>query len=799
MPRLTKIVLKAICAIIGLVLVIYLGVAIYVHLHKKELLVSITDELNKNMDGELLIGDMDPTFLKGFPGASLKLTNVIVRDRQWKIHHRTLLSAKKMEIAVNTMSLLRGAIEIKKINISQAAIYIYTDSNGYSNTAIFKKKKTSKPTESGAAPELNGFTLDNVEVIVDNQKGGKLFSFDVNKLQGKIEYPDSGWRATLKLNTLVKSLAFNIKKGSFIKDKMLQGTFDIRYENKTEVVTVAENEIQIGEEKLMIGAIFETGKNPADFTINIKSDHINWKNAYGLLTPNISKKLKLFNLEQPFPVTCTIAGNMGAPGNPYIHVSAKVRDNKLTTPGGEVLNSNFDGVFTNQEFRGRGLTDANSAIKLYHFKGNYQGIAFKIDTAAINNLERPVASGLFEADFDVVKLNELIGVDLLKFTKGKAAVKLAYRADIVDFTLTKPYVKGTVAIKEADISYVPRRLNFKNTAVSMVFTEKDLFINNLRLQSGHSIVNMEGSIKNFLNLYYNAPEKILLNWQIKSPELHLGEFLGFLSARAPVAKKKKKSSFSDDLDAVFESSNVVLNLNVNKVYYHKFMATNLRADVFLGRNGITVKNARVNHGGGLVRINGGLTEKNNFSLDATISNVNVKHFFYSFSNFGLTTLTSENLKGYLFSKAKIKGRLTESGGIVKNSINGHVIFDLKKGELINFDPITNVGKFAFPLRNLNNITFSNLNGKFDLYGERIYINPMKINSSVLNMNIAGIYSLGLGTNIALDIPLRNPKKDEKIEDTEERKKRRMKGIVLHVLATDGENGKIKLKWNKNHD
>ena len=76
---------------------------------------------------------------------------------------------------------------------------------------------------------------------------------------------------------------------------------------------------------------------------------------------------------------------------------------------------------------------------------------------------------------------------------------------------------------------------------------------------------------------------------------------------------------------------------------------------------------------------------------------------------------------------------------------------------------------------------------------------MKINSSVLNMDVAGIYSLGSGTNIALDIPLRNPKNDVKIEDSEERQKKRMKGIVLHILATDGEDGKIKLKWNKNRD
>jgi len=93
------------------------------------------------------------------------------------------------------------------------------------------------------------------------------------------------------------------------------------------------------------------------------------------------------------------------------------------------------------------------------------------------------------------------------------------------------------------------------------------------------------------------------------------------------------------------------------------------------------------------------------------------------------------------------------------------------------------------------ITIDNLNGKFDLLGEKIRINPMQINSSILNMNVVGIYGFTKGTSIALDVPLRNPKKDEDITNKQELKERRMKGIVLHILASDGDDGKIKIGWN----
>jgi hypothetical protein len=165
----------------------------------------------------------------------------------------------------------------------------------------------------------------------------------------------------------------------------------------------------------------------------------------------------------------------------------------------------------------------------------------------------------------------------------------------------------------------------------------------------------------------------------------------------------------------------------------------------------------------------------------------------------MKTLTSKNIRGFLSSKTNISGVISDKGNLLPNSLYGTIVFDLKKGALLSFEPVKSVGKFAFPFRDLDNITFTNLNGKFDVRGQRITINPMQINSSLLNMDIAGIYSISTGTNITLDVPLRNPKKDADITDKNEKRERRMKGIVLHLLATDGEDGKIKIKLNRNRD
>lgn len=806
MPRWSKIALKIFGILVGMILLVFIAAAAYVNYHKKELLTTITAELNKNIKGSLTIGSMDPTFLKGFPGVSLRLNDVIIRDSLWSVHKHSLLEAKELEVSVNTLALLTGTMEIKKIGITNAIIYLFTDSNGYSNTAILKKKDKqdqNKKDEGESSTEIRKFALNNVAFVLDNNKGNKLFEFVVDDLKGDIDYSWSDWEADIKLKTLVKSLAFNSKRGSFIKNKVLEGPFKITYSDDKGLVTVVPNTLNIGTDPFVIGAKFDTSKDNTVFSIDIKANDIKWRDASALLAPNISSRLNMFNLDKPINVTCTIAGDMGPGGDPEINVKAAIKDNVLTTPGGTVKNCDFTGIFTNNYEKGKGHTDKNSAIKLFGFKGEYEKMPFSIDTASINDLDTPIATGVFKSEFDIANLNNALGVDLLKFTKGRASVNLAYRANIVDFKLARPFVQGTVEIKDADVSYVPRKLNFTKTNISLNFTDNDLFIKNIRLQSGKSIVYMDGVVLNFLNLYYTAPEKILLTWQIRSPQLHLAEFFGFLGSRKIVRKTKPKNvNFSDNLNMVFEKSKVDMHLQVDKVYYNKFLATDAQADLLLTENGISIKDVSVKHAGGSLKLNGGVTQKgtvNRFSLNTNISNVDIQHFFYSFDDFGLKSLTSKNLSGYLFSKTNIAGSINDQGKLLPNSLNGSVIFDLKKGALKNFDPIRNVGKFAFPFRDLNNITFSNLNGKFDVRGSNITINPMQINSSLLNMDIAGVYSLTTGTNIAVDVPLRNPKKDEDITDKEEIKARRMKGIVLHLLATDGEDGKIKIKLNRNRD
>ncbi|GAA3955084.1 AsmA-like C-terminal region-containing protein [Pedobacter ginsengiterrae] len=804
MARWLKISLRILSVFVGLIILTWLAGAFYINRNKKEVLASILEQLNKNLNGKITAKSMEPTLLKGFPGISVSLNDVLLRDSLWAQHKHDLLKAQDIDVSLNLFSLFSGNVNINRISINNASVYIYQDSSGYSNTSIFKSKPASekKSSPKSSALEIKNINFNNVKLVLDNQKRFKLFNFAIDQIEGKMEYPDSGWTGKIKLKTMVNSFAFNTRKGSFLKDKLLEGTLSAHYSRVEDAVILAPDILKIGANPFKIGAKIDLANS--GFNISIAVDQILYKDIALLLSPNISSKLLKFGIEKPIDVRGNIIDDgSGKYGDPLIRVGIKVRDNIVSIPAGTLTATNFDGSFTNQDTVGGIIGDENSSIKFLKLTAKYFNAPLKIDTLTVNNLARPIATGLITSQFPLSNLNNSIGTNDFEFKNGTASLSLYCKADIDNFRFTKPVVSGKIKIANADILYIPRKMHLVKSALNIDFNQNNLSIQNGHFQLGKSELNVSCNIANFANLYYTDPEKILVNLKMHSPQLYLNEFLPFLGPRT--VKKKTKSSagtktVSKELSNVLEVSKMNIRLTVDKAIYDKFTAKNLDADISLRDEGIFLNKISVAHAGGLLSLNGSIIQEsasNRFKINSKISHVSVKDFFYSFDNFGQKSITNQNLRGYLSALVNIGGRISHGGKILPRSINGKVVFNLKNAALVNFEPLEKVGKLAFANRNLSDIRINNLDGTLNINGDKIAISPMQINSSVLNLNVKGIYGLTSGTDIAMDIPLRNPKGDE-VLDKKQKREARMRGIVLHLKAVD-ENGELKVRWNKDHD
>ena len=788
----------------GLILLIILfviGVMLYVTYNKSRVLKMVSTELNQKLDGQITIGDIKPQLFKRFPNISLELKNVTIRDKRFAEHKHTLLDAKEFYVSLNVLSMLTGKASINRIDIDNASADLYTDSTGYSNLSVFKKGPKNQPKEpagKSVPPAFQVFSFSNLQLKVDDRSKNKLFYFDVRSLSGRMQSLDTGWQAPFHLDVLAKSMSFKTKNGSFIQNKTISGNFEATGDDDGKI-TLNSDAVNIGPNQFKLDAVFGANKRPADFKIYLTCSQITWQQASQLVAANIKRKLDQYNVSEPVAVTARIEGSF-AGGNPFLYITAKVRNSKVSTPVTIFDDCGFDAIFTNEFEKGKGFTDDNSVIRLTRFSGSYKHIPFNIDTGSIININKPIATGNLRADFPVADVNEIMGNKIARFSKGRAAAYLRYRGDVVNYQLNRPFVTGYINIKDADITYIPKKLKLVNSSISMNFTKDDLILRNIRLQSGHSIITMDGRVKNFMNLYYTAPEKMLLIWGIRSRELYLGEFLSFLEGDGAKPSSKSKNTANsgnaiDQLSNVLEKGTAAMHLDVGRVYYNKFLATDVHADLLTSEDAVVIKNVGLKHAGGFLKMNGSIQrgeDLNKLKLNTVISHVDAHEFFKAFDNFGLSDFTADNLRGFLSAKTAITAGITDDGKLVKNSINGNLDVNLQQGQLLNFKPLYSIGKFAFPFRDLKNIRVQELNAHFDVNGDMFKVYPLKFSSSAINMDVSGVYGISNGTDLAIDVPLRNPKKDTTITDPAKLKKKRYRGVVLHLHAKADSTGKIKI-------
>ncbi|SHL49253.1 AsmA family protein [Chitinophaga jiangningensis] len=800
--RLTLIILGGFLVLIFL---LFLGLALYIKANKAAFLDQVTAQINDKIDGKVLIADMEPSLIRNFPNISLGLKQVQLQDSLYPVHKRPLLDVQEVYIRLNTWSILRKRVDVKEIIVENGTICLYTDSSGYTNTSMLQRKSPS-PKKKSKDADIGHLLLQNITFIIENKQKLKHFELEVKSLSGRTRNQGDSLRIALNINMISKHFEFNTDKGSYLKDKPMEMPLHLTFNKKSKVLLVPEQEIKIDNQPVLIGGQFVFAEKPPAFSLKITANQVLLKEAASWLPPNISTKLNDIGLEKPLDAVANLDGHMKFRDTPRVVVKWKTVNNALHTSLGQWTNCSFTGDFNNQVLPITDHTDANSAVNIFNLTASFGEVPVKADTIRVVNLKQPLLRGHFQSSFQLAKLNGAEELPLA-FSAGSAVADLNYTGPLMKNDPTPSALLGVVQVTNAAFSYQPRALNFKNCNATLRFTGQDLLLENIKLQSGNSSLFMNGQMKNVLNFYFTAPEKIVLDWNIKSPLVDLNEFKSYLSPR--VSKKKqaahrkaKLSRVGAQLDEVLAASNVNMNVQLDKTTYKHFTAQNVKAVLALTESDILLNNIGLQLASGSLNMKGKVHQQGNnnyFDVAAGFVNVNMSQLFYAFDNFGMEGLTYKNIKGVATVRTNMKGNILDNGSLAKRSLNGSIQLAMKKGAIVDFGPLADIGNFVFKKRRLDSITFDNLNNTFRVENGKVIIPPMRIASSAVNIDLQGVYGLGGGTNIQMQIPLRNPNRDTAVTDEAERYRRSRKGIILNLHAVDGPDGKVKIKMGKGNE
>ncbi|MEP6952002.1 MAG: AsmA-like C-terminal region-containing protein [Ginsengibacter sp.] len=798
-----KYTLRAFGILLGILFLLYIVLYIYVSSNKKSIIKQVTQDIGKKLNGTVSIGDVELSFFRSFPKVSVLLHNVSVTDTMFARHHHPFFQGEEIYAELSIMKLIKKESAVNGLKIERAALYLFTDTSGYTNAYLFKPKKDSSSSggeTTHTKTELKSVVLNNVRITIDDRKQEKFHDIVISDLNIKLDDADIETIFSAKANIMVHSLAFNLPMGSFIKEKRFEGDFDFRYFKSSKRLQFDSIDVKIGGHPFNISGSFDLEGPDPQFTMRVHTRQILYSFAKALLTKKVDTALSIVDLDQKLDADANISGPLKG-GDPLIYVAWVVKKSHLTTPLLDFDDASFTGFYTDEVIKGAPRRDPNSKIVINNFSASWNGLPVASGNIDILNLYEPIMTCDLTSNFPLTTLNDMIGSNVLELQSGDGAINLTYKGPLEKNNNTNSFVNGVVSFKNGNVLYEPRDVELKNVNGRLVFKNSDVFIENLQCNVLNNKIVMDGQAKNLITLINTDPNKVTIDWNIYSPVLNLSPFTFLLNSGKKIssanASKSKLRKVATSIDQALDQGSVNVKLKTPRLIYKKFEATNATATVSLSQEKYTINKVSMDHAGGHINLSGTLALlKENYHqaiVDVLMDNVDVNKVFEAFNNFGQDGIKAENLEGKLNAKVTASLELDNNGKAYPNTIESVVDFSLKNGALNNFEPVKKIQSVIFKNRDFENIRFAELKDRLEISNQEIKINRMEIESSVLSMYVEGTYSMKGTTDMSIQVPLSNLKKrgaDYKPENTGTDKKA---GPSIFIRGRPGPDGNIQFK------
>ncbi|HEY0272450.1 MAG TPA: hypothetical protein VGC22_04645, partial [Chitinophaga sp.] len=552
---------------LAFLVLLWLGIAWYIHHNKAKLLADISRQLEGSLNGKLTIADMEPALIESFPNVSVQLQQVTLSDSLGPRLHKPLIKTEAIYVRVNIFALLRKQVDIRQVTITNGQVYLFKDSTGYSNLYLIKPKRPGRPgVRKGNSPTIAKVELRNMNFTFDNREARKLFDVDIQSLFGSMHYEQGNWTFSTTLRALFHSFAFNTRNGSFLKDQTLEGALDLHYDTTRQVLDIPEQRLRIGGQRVSLGLHFWLKKPAPHFDLQLVAEDLPFNKASAWVSRNISRHFDTIYLQKPVNVQAHIQGSLLPGAQPKIQVKWQTQHNTLTVYGKDLTECTFNGVFDNERVKDAGFDDPNSSISAFNLQARYINLPFSADTLEVINLIHPRIRAHFKSNFPLTDLNEAT-TGLFQFSNGTAKADLYYEGGFLPNDTIPPNMQGVVLISNAACQYIPRQLSLHNSQVKLYFNGADLELHDMRLQSDKSVLLMDGNAPHFLTLYFVNPAKILIDCNIRSAMLNANEFRTFLGQRkrtpSKAAAQKARLKTAARLDAVLEACSVHLKARID--------------------------------------------------------------------------------------------------------------------------------------------------------------------------------------------------------------------------------------------
>ncbi len=514
-------------------LVLLLVIAFTILYYQQDRLVTLAiKELNKKLQGELVVGGSSISAIENYPYVSIRLNNVQFYDGKQSTG-KPIYEAERMYIGFSLPDILKQKYNVKTIVLKNGHLDLVQDNSGKLNLveAFRISQDTTTPTTITSSKELE---LDLKKVVLKNMKVSYLDDWSKHQYVARIERIQSSFRSD-SMNILVDSkgtmLIDFIRPGdsSLFRNKHLETTFHFAYDKQDRCLKLPVGRLKLED------ALFDvtgTADLQNDNMVDIKITGVNpdLKQLLSFAPDNVKKELDHFRYNGRLSFDGTVRGKLKADELPLIEVSFSCDDVWLhNTEADKRLDSlTFKGYYTNGSKRSLKtselrLLNMNARPGKGVFRGNF----------IMRDFTDPKILMKVNSDLQLEFIGAFLGIEDLKRVSGQVILNMDFK-ELVDISVPEKTMDRLTKGVQSEL--IVRNLTFRIPdhphmieKLNMHAEMKGGYVNldTLSFRIGNSDLTIKGSLSDLPALFHHQQKPVVITLAARSKMLVLKELLSY--------------------------------------------------------------------------------------------------------------------------------------------------------------------------------------------------------------------------------------------------------------------------------
>jgi uncharacterized protein involved in outer membrane biogenesis len=727
MKKRKKIVLGVLAGMAGFVIVAAILAVIFFPGNKMRMIIE--ENASNTLKMPVAIGSVRLSLL-GVPGVEVKTITIGPARKSEPL----LAAVKSIKVHISWLSLLRGQLEIKSLDVDTPIITLLKRQDKSSNLPAFAdttRPKTAGPPALPIPVTLKSFRISDGKLTLINE--ADTTQVGLGEISQRLSL-----RISRDMKNLRSSGKISIKNISYVPGsgkKPLSGISLIFSHELTGMLSSGDLSLSKGELELNGLPMMVTGKISGWKTISfhVEAKDIGADKITGALPPSLIGPRNEVSAKGSFSLTLDSRISALTPKPVFSYTGKMAIENMSISVKG--FAKKIDRMQSFITFSEKEMVIKDTAVKTGASVINLSG-------TVSNYLEKPA-----------IDLNSRGNIRIDDFSEALPAFKKSGLKGDITFDLSATgtpslprsmEMNGTLSLKGFSL---PSSKVMKNPVLmngSLRFSPKDVTLESLSVKTGKSDFSLNGQLSGYMNLLPSKePQPAVLKGTLNSHLIDINDMI-FIDKKTPILKPwdLEKPLKNLPIPPILQAD---ASLSLQSVVFGR-----LKAESIKGR--LTIKNGILDLNGlevsaydgkltGNTSINFSQIENVRYNGEFDLKKLSAQTFISSF--FG----TGDNFRGLVSSSLSFSGAGLDSISFL-NNLKGSGSGSIENGQFVNWDFTKKLGQ-KLQFLNFDTLSFGNAYTTFNFEKQRVFTPALLFQTQYGDFTISG--STGYDTTINYDI------------------------------------------------